>query len=234
MEINISRIDKSTWSFEEAGVRFFLLAGTERALLIDSGMETRNAKELAMELTDLPLSLLNTHADPDHIGSNDEFESFYMHPAEASNYYNSQKRTGTMLPVWDGDVMDLGGRPLRIITLPGHTPGSIAVLDEKNRRIFTGDPVQNGRIFMFGVQREMHAYRHSLLKLQKYVDTFDEIYPSHGTCPVQPSLIMELYEAAGKILDGQLTGQKGNMFGNSVISYFVGPATFLCDLKEKH
>ena len=233
MEINISRIDESTWSFEEAGVRFFLLAGTERALLIDSGMETRNAKELARDLTDLPLSLLNTHADPDHIGSNDEFESFYMHPAEASNYYNSQKRTGTMLPVWDGDVMDLGDRPLRIISLPGHTPGSIAVLDEKNRRIFTGDPVQNGRIFMFGVQREMHAYRHSLLKLQKYADSFNEIYPSHGDCPVPPSLIMELYEAAGKILDGQITGQEGTMFGNPFISYFVGPATFLCDLKEK-
>ena len=99
MEVNINRIDENTWSFEEPGVRFFLLAGRERALLIDSGMQTRNAKELAGELTALPLSLLNTHADPDHIGSNGEFDSFYMNPAEASNYYNSQKRTGTILPV---------------------------------------------------------------------------------------------------------------------------------------
>ena len=233
MEININRIDEATWSFEEAGVRFFLLAGTERALLIDSGMQTRNAKELAGELTSLPLSLLNTHADPDHIGSNDEFDSFYMHLAEGSNYYNSQKRAGTMLPVWDGDFIDLGDRPLRVITLPGHTPGSIAVLDEKNRRIFTGDPVQDGHIFMFGVQREMHAYRHSLLKLQKYADTFDEIYPSHGTCPVKPPIIMELYEAAGKILDGQLTGQPGDMFGNPITVYDAGPATFLCGPAEQ-
>ena len=202
MDININRIDENTWGFEEPDVRFFLLTGTERALLIDSGMQTRNAKELAEELTALPLSLLNTHADPDHIGSNSEFDSFHMHPAEASNYYNSQKRTGSILPVWDGDVIDLGDRPLHIITLSGHTPGSIAVLDVKNRRIFTGDPVQDGRIFMFGVQRELHAYRHSLLKLQQHVDDFDEIYPSHGTCPVRPSLIMELYEAVGKIMDG--------------------------------
>lgn len=231
MAIAMKRIDETTWSFEEPGVRFFLLTGTERALLIDSGMQTHDAKELAEELTALPLSLLNTHADPDHVGSNDEFDSFYMHPAEASNYYNSQKRTGTMLPVWDGDVIDLGDRPLRIITLPGHTPGSIAVLDEKNRRIFTGDPVQDGRIFMFGVQREIHAYRHSLLKLQKYADAFDEIYPSHGTCPVKPPLIMELYEAAGKILDGQLIGQKGDMFGTPIVSYDAGPAVFLCEPK---
>ena len=233
MEIHRRRIDENTWIFEEGGVRFFLLAGTERALLIDSGMQTRNAKELAQELTDLPVFLLNTHADPDHLGSNDEFESFYMHPAEASNYYNSQKRTGTIQPVWDGDVLDLGDRPLCIITLPGHTPGSIAVLDEKNRRIFTGDPVQDGRIFMFGIQREMHAYRHSLLKLQNYAESFDEIYPSHGTCPLKPPIIMELYEAAGKILDGQLTGQPGDMFGNPITVYDAGPATFLCGPVEK-
>ena len=86
---------------------------------------------------------------------------------------------------------------------------------------------------MFGVQREIHAYRHSLLKLQKYVDAFDEIYPSHGTCPVKPTMIMELYEAAGKILDGQITGQKDDMFGNPITVYDVGPAVFLCDPTEK-
>ena len=47
MEVKITQADASTWIFDEAGVRFFLLAGTERALLIDSGMMTRNAKELA-------------------------------------------------------------------------------------------------------------------------------------------------------------------------------------------
>ena len=233
MMIDTQPIDERTWSFEEPGVRFFLLAGTERAMLIDSGMQTRNAKELAAERTDLPLYLLNTHADPDHMGSNDEFESFYMHPAEASNYYNSQKRTGRLLPVWDGDILDLGDRPLRIITLPGHTPGSIAVLDEKYRRIFTGDPVQDGHIFMFGVQREMHAYRHSLLKLQKYADAFDEIYPSHGSCPLQPSIIMELYQAAGTILDGQAVGERAEMFGNPITAYKAGPATFLCEPREQ-
>lgn len=233
MAVDIKRIDENTWSFEEPGVRFFLLTGTEKALLIDSGMQTNNAKELAGELTTLPLSLLNTHADPDHIGSNDEFDSFYIHPAEASNYYNSQKRKGKMLPVWDGDIIDLGGRPLRIIEIPGHTPGSIAILDEKNRRLFSGDPVQDGRIFMFGVQRELHAYRHSLLKLQNHAGAFDEIYPSHGTCPVKPPIIMELYEAAGKILDGQLTGHQEEMFGNPITAYDAGPAVFLCNPEEK-
>ena len=63
-------------------------------------------------------------------------------------------------------------------------------------------------------------------------ETFEEIYPSHGTCPVRPPLIMELYEATGKILNGQITGQLENMFGNPIVAYDLGSATFLCDPKE--
>ncbi len=233
MSVKVSQIDESTWEFDEEGARFFLLAGTEKALLIDSGMMTKNAKELAEEKTSLPLFLLNTHADRDHIGSNDEFESFYMNPAECSNYYHGNHGSGTIVPVWDGDVLDLGGRPLLIIALPGHTPGSIAVLDEKNRRIFTGDPVQDGRIFMFGVQREMHAYRHSLLRLQRFADRFDKIYPSHGTCPVKPELIMELYEASGKVLAGEIPGCRAKVFGKPVMAYDAGAAVFLCDAADE-
>ena len=67
------------------------------------------------------------------------------------------RQSGKIVPVHDGDIIELGDRPLKIIETPGHTPGSIAILDIKKRRIFTGDPIQDGRIFMFGVQREMHA-----------------------------------------------------------------------------
>lgn len=232
MSCNVLPVDSDTWIFEEEGVRFFLLAGKERALFIDSGMTTENIREMARERTSLPLSLLNTHADPDHIGANKEFDCFLMSPSECSNYYNVQKRTGNIIPVWDGDGIDLGDRPLRIIAVPGHTPGSIAVLDEKNRRLFSGDPVQDGRIFLFGAQREMHGYRHGLLRLQKYADQFDEIYPSHGTCPVKPELIMKLYDAAGEVLDGKVQGSRIEVFGKPVTAYDVGVATFLCDVAD--
>lgn len=60
MECRIIPIDEQTWRLEEEGVRFFLLTGSRSALLIDSGMQTHNAKKLAEGLTALPLSLLNT------------------------------------------------------------------------------------------------------------------------------------------------------------------------------
>lgn len=223
-------IDAHTWRIEDNGVRFFVLEGTEKALLIDSGMQVHNAREITEGLTKLPVSLLNTHADPDHVGSNAEFPVFYMHPAEASNYYNTHRKTGQFIPVHDGEMLDLGNRLLQIITLPGHTPGSIAVLDKNARVVFSGDSIQNGRIFMFGVQREIHAYMHSLVKLQGYGDEFDKIYPSHGSFPVEPSIIPELYKAAGKILSGEAEGaMETAMFGQKVKRYDMGVAVFLCD-----
>ena len=157
MNYQIIQIDPDTWRIEDNGVRMFLLAGTQKALLIDSGMQIHNAKEIAESLTTLPVSLLNTetHSDMDHTGSNDQFDSFYMHPAEEPCYRKSGKG-GQLIPVQDQDELDLGGRKLRIIHIPGHTPGSTAVLDVDRRVLISGDPVQeHGRIFMFGENRNM-------------------------------------------------------------------------------
>ncbi len=229
MSITIKKLDQSTWIFEEPGVRFFLLEGKEKALLIDSGMTTHNAKELAEEQTALPIFLINTHADRDHIGSNDEFDCFYMHPSESTNFYNTQKHSGRFIPVWDGDEIDLGSRKLQIIGIPGHTPGSIAILDKNTRRIFTGDPVQDGRIYMFGVQRDMHSYQYSLQKLWDRREDFDEVYPSHSTCPVDPGIIIRLYDASNDIMSGHVPGIDEEVHGVPVTAYDAGVAVFLCN-----
>lgn len=227
--MEIIKMNDDTWRIEDAGVRFFLLAGKEKALLIDSGMQIHNAKEIAEGLVSLPIELLNTHGDMDHVGSNDEFASFYMNPAEASNYYNTNKKSGTIVPVTDGDVINLGGRELEIITLPGHTPGSIAVLDKKNRVLISGDPIQDSDIFMFGVQREMHAYLLSLKKLEKFSDRFDSIYPSHGTFPIGPEIIPALYDGAVRVMAGEVEGSDVEFHGVKIKRYDVGVAAFLYD-----
>lgn len=226
----IRKLNEQTWIFDEGGVYFYLLCGDETALLLDSGMNTEHIRELVGTLTDLPLLLMNTHADRDHIGGNHEFEWFYMDPAEASNFYNTQKGSGQIRPVYHGDIISLGNRDLEVIALPGHTPGSIAVLDRKYRALFSGDPIQDGRIFMFGVQREMHAYRLSLKRLDAYRNDFDVIYPCHGTVPVSPELIDQLYEAAGKVLERSLPFTDNlSMFGKPVRVYHAGFADFLTD-----
>ncbi|MBR3668281.1 MAG: MBL fold metallo-hydrolase [Ruminococcus sp.] len=222
------RIDDSTYYYDDGTVRFFLLTGTEQALLIDSGMQVHNAKELARQLTDLPVRLFNTHADRDHTGSNDEFDQVMINPAELVNYHSAHS-SQTIVPVYDGDVIDIGSRPLKAITLPGHTPGSTALLDLNSGMLFSGDPVQNGRIFMFGTMRDLPAYILSLKRLEKLSDSITAIYPCHGTCPVGREIIPKLITGAEQIERGEISGEHIEMFGGKVIAYDVGAAVLLCD-----
>jgi len=44
-------------------------------------------------------------------------------------------------PLDDGDMIDLDGLTLRVIDVPGHIKGHIALFDEKNRNLFVGDSI---------------------------------------------------------------------------------------------
>jgi len=228
----IIRINENTWRIEDNGVRFFLLEGTQEALMIDSGMQTPNAREIAESLTNLPLKILNTHADPDHISGNGMFESVFLSPME-EELYRSHGGKGNIVPIKGGDVIDLGGRPLEIIELSGHTKGSIAVLDVNHRVLISGDSIQDGRIFMFGQHRNMPKYIETLSNMAKYEGRFDTIYPSHGSFPVSPEIIPELIAAANQILSGQAEGKEVEMFGRPVMLYQFKTAGFLCEVMEK-
>ncbi len=229
MNYKINKIDMQTWSIEDQGVRFFLLTGTEKGLVIDSGMTTKNARQIAESLTDLPLLLLNTHADIDHIAGNDAFDTALMNPAEYVNYFQRGASHPTPTPVWDGEVIDLGSRPLRVITQPGHTPGSIALLDIDRRVLFSGDSIQNGEIFLFGPMRNLIGYRQSLDKMWALRSEYDRIYPSHADLPLKPDIIPALMVGMDQILAGEAPCQSGNRFGVPIKIYDMGAAVFLCD-----
>ena len=229
---DVIKIDEQTWRIEDGMVRFFLLCGDEKAALIDTGMNVPDAKSIAEGLTDLPIILINTHADPDHISGNGLFDEFYMSPAEEENYREHAGK-GTLLPIHDGDVIDLGGRPLTVIDIPGHTPGSIAILDEKYRVLISGDTIQDGNIFMFGKFRNIDAYIESLKKLSKWDGRYDSVYPMHGTIPVKPDLTAKLLEGAEQIRDGIAEGKPVDMFGTTVCLYKFPYAGFLCPYPQQ-
>lgn len=144
----VIQINKDTWRIEDGMVRMFLFCGEEKAALIDTGMNVPDAKQIAQGITSLPLVLINTHADPDHISGNSAFDQAYMGAAEEENY-RAFGATGKIVPLHNGDIIELGGRPLKIIDLPGHTKGSIAILDEKA----TGTPVD-----MFGNKVNLYKF----------------------------------------------------------------------------
>ena len=223
------QINEKTWRIEDGGVRFLLLCGTGKAALIDTGMNTPDARQIAERLTDLPLILINTHADPDHISGNAAFDTFYMSPAEEENY-RAKGGSGTFLPIREGDVIDLGERPLRIIDIPGHTPGSIAILDEKSRALISGDSVQDGNIFMFGKFRNLDLFIESMRHLGEFEGLYDEVWAMHGTFPVKPELTAQVLEGAQKIRAGEAEYMPVNRFGMEIALYRFPYAGFLCEL----
>ena len=229
--MDIMQLSGDTYRIDDDRVRFFVLEGTKKALMIDSSMNNHNAIEGARKVTDKPLEIINTHADRDHIAGNGAFEKMYMSPDEEPVYRENGGK-GIIIPVKEGDVIDLGDRPLEVIDIPGHTPGSIALLDINNRVLYSGDTVQSGIIFMFGKNRNMDNYIESLKKLEKMSSRFDLIYPSHDRCPVKPDIIPKLIEGAELIRAGKAEGREMDMFGNKVIMYRFEYAGFFCEEQD--
>ncbi len=154
-----------------------------------------------------------------------------MHPSELVVYHNIQQADGPTRAVFDKDTIDLGGRILEVVHLPGHTPGSITLLDKEHRCLIGGDPIQEGgHIFMFGIHRDMEAYIHGLKKLWERESEFDVIYPSHAKLCVDKSIIPKLIEGARDVTEGKITGRKAEIYGNEIMVYDFGPDCFLGEL----
>lgn len=224
---DIVQLNENTWSFEDGFVRFFLLTGEEKAVLIDSGMNCPDAAKMAAALTDKPLILLNTHGDGDHTSGTSSFSEIYIHPDDYVKCDVCNRYPGTKLhAIGDGDVIDLGGRPLKIIHIPGHTAGSVAILDVNNRVLIAGDSVQKGHIYMFGDKREPDKYEASLDKLIALKDEYDTIYASHDECVLPGDYVSRVKASWRKVRAGEVSYEIADLFGNKVKSYTTDDCGF--------
>lgn len=229
----IIKIDESTWRFEDDFVRFFLLVGSEKAMMIDSGVKCPDALELAKTLTDKPVILLNTHGDGDHVSGTGSFSEIYMHPSDFTGCEVDKRFPEIKLvELHDGDLIDLGGRPLKIIHIPGHTSGSVAILDVNNRALYAGDSVQKGHIFMFGNKREPDNFEASLDKLIALQSEYDIIYASHADPSVPGDYASKVKEAWISVRNGEVPFEEVDMFGNKVKSYTTSSCGFFMEQKE--
>ncbi len=202
------------YAVDEGGVCSFLIPGKTDALLIDSGFGRGNLLEQVRVLTKLPVTLLHTHTDGDHTGCDAQFDKILIHPAEYDYY--AQKLTASecnanavlarVLPIWEGTELVYGDYRFKVLLIPGHTPGSIALLDKAHRLLIGGDSVQAGAIFMFGPGRNMSAYLASMRRLDAMRDRFDTVLASHAQLCVDAQILPDLIEGAQAYLDGKLTG----------------------------
>ena len=201
----IISIDRGSWRIEDTIVRAFLFEGRDRALLVDTTTGSGDLVAAVRSLTEKPVILVNTHADEDHLGCDGQFPRPHTHPAECA-YYAEMSRPGFArpAPLQDGEVIDLGGRSFQVILIPGHTYGSIALLDRERRVLVGGDTVSASPVFIFGRMRNLAAFQVSLRRLWARRDEFDVIYPSHGPFPIGPKQIENELRCAGRLERGEL------------------------------
>lgn len=69
----IEKIDEKTIAISEYKhwyqLHSYLVIGSERACLIDTGLGVENIRKVVESLTDLPILVTTTHVHWDHIGS---------------------------------------------------------------------------------------------------------------------------------------------------------------------
>lgn len=75
-------VARGVWLVAEPGhVNSFLVAGRDRAVLVDSGLGMAPIRPVVAALTDRPVDVVHTHAHLDHVGGDAEFERVAIHPA---------------------------------------------------------------------------------------------------------------------------------------------------------
>jgi glyoxylase-like metal-dependent hydrolase (beta-lactamase superfamily II) len=135
--------------------KLFVVKGTRRALLIDTGMGGGDLRGYVGALAGgLPVDVVITHAHPDHlalVGQFLEHHDVYMSRLDLPMLERFKSMLGgevapeRIKDVGEGFVFDLGGRKLVVHALPGHTPGSIVLMDDAAGVLWSGDAVGSNR-----------------------------------------------------------------------------------------
>ena len=98
----------------------------------------------------------------------------------------------------EGDVLDLGNRAFQILHLPGHSPGSIGLLDRNSKILFSGDAIYNGQLLDSHPHSNKTLYRNTLDRIRNLeVETFHAGHePSFGHSKMQ-QIIEDYFSGIG-------------------------------------
>lgn len=170
-EIPVKQICDHVYLLNEFdGTNCYLVVGTEKALLIDCGTGFCDLRGACEQITSLPIIAVATHGHVDHMGGAGQFEEIYVHRDDCKllnrlqitipfrkaflNSNDAIKANGftdedvlkpkyktKLIPINDGYEFHLGDKTISVKHTPGHTVGSIALIDESDKIVFSGDNV---------------------------------------------------------------------------------------------
>lgn len=214
LQTSIVNYQNGIYGIDQEMVRAFLIVGEQKALLLDTGAARTDIMSYIKAITSLPLEVALTHADGDHLGNLPAFSQASVHGNDVRAVLNHEScREVKLSPLTEGQVFDLGGRKLQVLHTPGHTAGSICLLDAANRILFSGDTASYGPVYMFGARRDMPGYLASLHRLRQMKEdgVFTTIYCCHNTCPIPADTVDDLIACVNGILDKSISAAPAPM-----------------------
>ena len=176
---------------------FFLInEDTKELLIIDPADRAQGIIDWIQSEGLKPVAILLTHGHFDHIMAVDGLRKEYQIPMYASKdevevLANPQLNVSTMMGAYvsmkadelfaDGDVLELAGMKLKVISTPGHTIGSVCFYIEEEKMLISGDTLFEASVgrtdFPTGSSRQLiHSIKTRLFILPEDVNVF----PGHG------------------------------------------------------
>ncbi len=211
----------------------YLVEGSERALLIDTGCGFNDLKFEVDHLTDLSYDVVVTHGHCDHAGATCMFPKVHMargavgdadaavdmnRPAIGDGRWQVMKEAEACHPserafVSDGFEFELGGKTLEVIENPGHTAGDISLLDKQDRILFCGDCLVQAMDVLLVVPTALtvRQYLTSMEKLLERAGEFDRICSGHDKDTLPPTFLEGAVEAARGIVSGKEPGNPAEL-----------------------
>lgn len=236
-------IDDNTFAISEykhwEETHCYLMCGTEKAVLIDTGLGVSNIRSVVDSLTTLPIMAVTTHAHWDHIGGHKYFEDIAVHEAEKEwlsvrfpiplqvvkrnlmckpcdfpkDFMLEDYQIFTRTPQYilhDGDYLDLGNRKLMVIHTPGHSPGHCCFYELDREYLFSGDLIYKGCLDAFYPSTDPQLFFQSVRKIQNL--SIERILPGHHQLSIPVDLIDRINNGFSKLSDEGKLKQGSGVF----------------------
>lgn len=183
----------------ELGVNCFIMADsqTKEGLVIDPGAEPERVLAAVKSSGVKVLYVLNTHGHFDHIGANRkvtqatgaklminrEDEPFLSRASLSARMYglSTEDSPPPASYLAEGDIIRFGSHEIRVIHIPGHSPGGSCFYLEKDGIIISGDSLFAGSIGRTDLPGGSQALL--VLSIRSKLLTLPEatqVFPGHG------------------------------------------------------
>jgi glyoxylase-like metal-dependent hydrolase (beta-lactamase superfamily II) len=136
-----------------------------------------------------------------------------MHPADSAVRMGVEFY-GTYRWLADGDVFDLGNRTLEVVLTPGHTPGSIVLLDPSINACYSGDAFGSGQVWLqLRPHVPMQTYYESCIRMEKIMQeqNITKLYCGHYPYLKRAlglGYLIEMRDLAKRLSEGDTSGSR--------------------------